>query len=59
VITRHFYRAQCNDTLMTLSVFNLNENIFLYYECVDEYISPEEIFEQSHLYLKPRYGKNS
>ncbi|MCI8308000.1 MAG: hypothetical protein HFH14_08145 [Lachnospiraceae bacterium] len=33
--------------VMTLTLFKLGKTLFLYYECIDKFIKPEELFEAS------------
>lgn len=42
--------------ILTLSLFNSEETLFLYYECINEDVAPTEILGSISLYLKPWPG---
>lgn len=37
-----------NEKLMTLSIFKWGQRFFLYYECIDSIITPQELFGDTH-----------
>jgi hypothetical protein len=43
---------------MTIAAYKWEKNIFLYYECIDEEIQPEEIFSSIDIFLENWPGKN-
>lgn len=47
-----------NKLVMTIAAFRWERNIFLYYECIDSEIKPEEIFSSLDTYLEDWPGKN-
>jgi hypothetical protein len=47
-----------NGKLMTISAFKWQKNIFLYYECINEEIHPNEIFTSIGEFLEDWPGKN-
>lgn len=46
-----------NEIIMTFAAFSWKKNIFLYYECIDTEIFPEEIFKDAEDYLMDWPGK--
>jgi hypothetical protein len=45
-------------SVMTIAAFKWEKNIFLYYECIDGEVKPEEIFSSLHIFLEDWPGKN-
>jgi hypothetical protein len=48
-----------NSTLMTIAAFKWEKNIFLYYECINEEVQPEEIFTTIDNFLEDWPGKKA
>jgi len=47
-----------NGMVMTFAAFSWKKNIFLYYECMDEEVFPEEVFPGVAEYLEDWPGKD-
>lgn len=47
-----------NGKLMTIAAFKWEKNIFLYYECINDEVQPEEIFTTLSDFLENWPGKN-
>lgn len=47
-----------NKTIMTFAAFIWKKNIFLYYECIEDEIFPEDIFLETEKYLVDWPGKD-